>query len=84
MVVWGAGDFCEQRIRPLQNSKTAVLIAFSLRRVAACVEKTGKSRKGYAFLEALEPIISRSFMDDMANDSDKYPEIEKLDDSYFQ
>ena len=41
-------------------------------------------RSAVAFLEALEPIISRSFMDDMANDSDKYPEIEKLDDSYFQ
>lgn len=41
-------------------------------------------RSAVAFLEALEPIISRSFMDDMANDSDKYPEIKKLDDSYFQ
>ena len=41
-------------------------------------------RSAVAFLEALEPLISRTFVDDMANDSDKYPEIEKFDDSYFQ
>jgi hypothetical protein len=41
-------------------------------------------RSAVSYLEALEPLISRIFVDDMANDSDKYPEIEKMDDSYFQ
>ena len=34
--------------------------------------------------KALEPLISRTFVDDMTKDSDKHPEIAKLDDSYFQ
>lgn len=41
-------------------------------------------RSAVSFLETLEPLISRTFVDDMAKESDKYPEIAKLDDSYFQ
>lgn len=41
-------------------------------------------RSAVSFLEALEPLISRTFVDDMSKESDKYPEIAKLDDSYFQ
>lgn len=41
-------------------------------------------RSAIAFLEALEPLISRIFVVDMTKDSDKYPEIAKLDDSFFQ
>lgn len=41
-------------------------------------------RSASAFLEALELLISRTFVDDMIKDSDKYPEIAKFDDSCFQ
>ena len=41
-------------------------------------------RSAVSFLEALEPLISRTFVDDMSKESDKYPEIAKLDDSFFQ
>lgn len=41
-------------------------------------------RSAISFLEALEPLISRTFVDDMSKESDKYPEIAKMDDSFFQ
>ena len=43
-------------------------------------------RSAVAFLEALEPLISRTFVYVMTyvKESDKYPEVAKLDDSYFQ
>ena len=41
-------------------------------------------RSAVSFLEALEPLIFRTFVDDMSKNADKYPEIAKLDDSYFQ
>lgn len=41
-------------------------------------------RSAIAYLEALEAVISRSFVDDMANDSSNYREIQDFDDSFFQ